>query len=115
MKLRGPGGVPTFGNFLGELARANDLGALAISIQPVNKPGRHWSITDYPAYEPLTRVADPDAWVAVDLRPLRALAQAGLIRLTQEARETVFGCDLLLLIGGTDRGRATWKQKTDDQ
>src|SRR5262245_41275946 len=54
--------------------------------------------------------AAPDKWQIVDLRPLRGYVHDGSLSVKGAARETIFGFDLLLLMGGTDEGRTTWKQ-----
>ncbi len=109
MRGLGPGNVPTFGDFLVDVTRFNGTDAVSINIQPVNEPGRHWSITDYPEYAPVTGVADPDRWMLVDLRPLRGYVHSGALPVSSELRQMVFGFDLLLLLGGTDPGRTTWR------
>ena len=104
------GNVSSLGSFLVDLARFHGMAALSIAIQPVNRPGRHWSITDYPEYAPLTDVADPERWLLVDLRPLRAHVHTGTLDVSAEAHAEIFGYDLLLFLGGTDRGRITWNR-----
>lgn len=104
----GPGSVPTFGNFLADVARMNGFGSISIAVEPVNVAGRHRSITDHAAYAPLTAAADPGTWIVVDLRSLRGFVQAGMMEVSPETREMIFGFDLLLLMGGTDAGEATW-------
>lgn len=103
-----PGNVLSFGSFLREVARFHGNRALSISIQPVNPPGRHWSITDHPEYSIFSCVARPESWQLVDLEPLRGHVHAGSLEVTDEVHDLIFGFDLLLLMGGTDQGRATW-------
>lgn len=110
MRGHGPGSVPTLGSFLVDVARFNGMSAISISIQLVNKPDRHWSITDYPEYDAITGAADSEKWVLVDLRPLRGYIHSGFLTVSKEARETIFGFDLLLLLGGTNKGKATWAE-----
>jgi hypothetical protein len=106
---RNPGGIPSVGNLLVDIARFHGLSALSINIQPVNPPGRHWSITDYPEYAFLEPVADPARWQVLDLRPLRGPLHAGSLIVSPEAHDMIFGFDLLLLLGGTDRAQVTWE------
>ena len=106
-----PGNTPTLGSFLVEVARFHDRQALSINIQPVNRLGRHWSITDYDDYDLFREVADPDRWRLVDLRPLRGYVHSRALRVPADLRTMIFGFDLLLLLGGTDPGRATWQEE----
>lgn len=105
-----PGSVPSVGNLLSEIARFNGRRALSINIQPVNPPGRHWSITDYPDYALFATVGDPTKSQLVDLRPLRGYLHAGSLSVSEDVRRVIFGYDLLLLLGGTDRGQVTWDE-----
>lgn len=98
-------GVQTFGNFLSEFARANQLTSFHLTVYQVNEPGTYWTLTEFPDYLPLARVGSTREWFVVDLRPLRSFASGGRLRtLSRELREVIFAFDAALLIGGGRRG-----------
>jgi hypothetical protein len=106
----GPGGVLTFGNFLHELAHANDLDAYLINVQVVNEPGVFWTITDYPDYDALFGIADPNRSQLVDLRAVRAAVLGGEVQgVNPVMRELIAGYDAILLLAGASRGSWEWR------
>jgi hypothetical protein len=92
--------VPTFGNFLSEFATAQGLGSVVVSTYVVGSP-EAWRNTR----GVLARVADPDAILVVDLRPLRPLVHAGRVEeMSDSIRRLIFRADMLLLVGGGQTG-----------
>ena len=105
MKGRNPLNVYTLGNFLLEFARANGHDAFHITVSIVNEPDtRYWSLSENPAYAPLTDLVPVDTTMLFDLRPLRPLIHAGAIELAPELEAWAFQYDAALLIGGAQRG-----------
>lgn len=97
-----PGDVYSLGNFLSELATANDLESFHISVALL---GDVWTLEDYPEYGPLAQIGldtgGPAGWTIVDLRPLRAhLATGAFPDISDELRELALRFDAELLIGG---------------
>lgn len=95
--------IPTLGNFISELARANRRESYHIWLSLINRPGGWWSLGSEPLYGPLARAGDPDRWIFVDLRPLRPWAHAGRLKLSPDLRQIVFTHDAAVLIGGGSR------------
>jgi hypothetical protein len=94
----------SLGRYLGEFAAENGLRAFHLNLQAINKPGKYWSLTDYPEYEPLANVGDPSRWVLVDLRPAREPLRAGRLQASKKLTSFVFNFDAVLLIGGLSKG-----------
>ncbi len=94
----------SLGRYLGEVAAENDLRAFHLNLQAINEPGKYWSLTDYPEYEPLASVGDPAKWVLVDLRPAREPIREGTLQASKELTRLVFNFDAVLLIGGLSKG-----------
>lgn len=95
--------VPTFGNFLSELAIANGSESVMVATYVVNGPDA-WRNSGGVFAE----VADPDGIVVIDLRPLRPLAHQDRIRSLSEGwRSLIFQADILLIIGGGRTGSYT--------
>ena len=95
----------SLGRYLGEIAAENGLRAFHLNLQAINEPGKYWSLTDYPDYEPLANVGDPSKWVLVDLRPAREPLRAGKLEASENLKRFVFNFDAVLLIGGLSKGR----------
>ena len=102
--------VYTLGNLAAELARSNGLDSLHIDISVINRPGQHWSITDYEEYAPIAAVASPERWTLIDLRPLRPYLHSGLFEIAPKLEEKVFAFDFALLLGGTEKGSNDWAE-----
>jgi len=100
--------VFSVGNVLDGLARANDLRSFHVDVNVINRPGQHWSLTDFPEYAPLAAAGSPDRCVLVDLRPLRGLVHSGALAVSDELRRRIFGFDAALLIGDTRPGTIEW-------
>ncbi len=98
----------TLGNLASELARSNGLESLHIDISVINRPGQHWSLSDYEDYAPLTEVSSPDRWTLVDLRPLRPYLHSRIFEVSSELRGKVFASDLALVLGNTHEGSIDW-------
>lgn len=100
----------TLGTLLTELAISNDLEAFILNIQPINRPGNFWSLTEYPDWSAIASAGDPDKWVLVDVRPLRGFLHNGAIESPSEDFElNAFGADAFLLMGGASRGTESWR------
>jgi len=95
----------SLGRYLGEFAAENGLSTFHLNLQAINKPGKYWSLTDYPEFEPLANVGDPLKWVLVDLRPAREPLRAGTFPASKKLTRFVFNFDAVLLIGGLSKGR----------
>ncbi len=95
----------SLGHYLSRFARDNGLETFHLNIQLINRPGRYWSLTQYPEYEPLAKAGDPERWILVDLRPARAALLAG--EFTSHARllRLAVDFDAVLLMGGASKGR----------
>lgn len=92
--------VPTFGNFLSELATFNGMESFVLSTHVVGSPDA-WRNTR----GLLADVGDPDRILVIDLRPLRPLVRAGRVDgLSDGTRELFFRSDALLIIGGGKTG-----------
>jgi len=94
----------SLGRYLGELAAENGSRAFYLNLQAINEPGKYWSLTDYPEYEPLANVGDPSKWVLVDLRPARERLRADTVEAGEKLTRLVFNFDAVLLIGGLSKG-----------
>jgi len=85
-------------------AQAERSRAFLVNLQIINRPGRYWSLTDYPDFAPIARAGSPDAWRVVDLRPLRDLVHARKVRVAPPLGRMIFGFDAVVLLGGASRG-----------
>ena len=94
----------SLGRYLGEFAAENGSRAFYLNLQAINEPGKYWSLTDYPEYEPLANVGDPSKWVLVDLRPARERLRADTVEASEKLTRLVFNFDAVLLIGGLSKG-----------
>jgi len=94
------GNVPTFGNFLSELAVANGMESFLISTYVVDGP-EEWRNNR----GPLAAVAREDTFTLVDLRPLRPYAHQGSIAgLSEGLKDLIFRADAALLVRGGATG-----------
>jgi hypothetical protein len=92
--------VPTFGNFLTELAAANGMGSVVVSTYVVGSPDS-WRNSG----GAIGRVGDPDGISVIDLRPLRPIAHKnGIAELADGWRDLIFQADFVLVIGGGRTG-----------
>jgi hypothetical protein len=97
--------VDALGNFLHEVAISNSRESFHLVAWLVNEPGTYWSITDDPAFQPLSRAGSTRETVIVDLRPMRDLWVAGRLKaMSPDMMKWVFGYDAVLLIGSGTRG-----------
>lgn len=103
---RNDGEVESLGSLVSAIAEAGGSRSFHLNVQVINRPGRYWSLTDYPEYEPIARVGSPDAWRVVDLRPLRDLVLSSPASVSPELRAMIFGFDAVLLMGGASRATA---------
>jgi hypothetical protein len=93
--------VLALGSFLSQFALTNERQSFQIAIYGLNEAGRHWTLSEYEDYAPLTRASRIDAWTLLDLRPLRPWVSAGrLENLNNTLRDVILGFDAVLVIGG---------------
>ena len=93
----------SLGDMLVNLARANGQGAFAIGAYANNQSGDYGILATNADYGVFATAATPGRVAIIDVRPLRAFAHAGRIKLTPEQARAVFGFDALLFIGNTTR------------
>lgn len=96
------------GQTISEIAASRGLESFHISIQLVNRPGVNWSLTDYPEYEDLSALGDPEKWVLVDLRPVRSMIASPGSKVTDAMREMIEQFDAVVLLGGCPKGTTEW-------
>jgi hypothetical protein len=93
--------VLALGSFLSQFALTNERQSFQIAIYGLNEAGRHWTLSEYEDYAPVTRASRIDAWTLLDLRPLRPWVSAGrLENLNNTLRDVILGFDAVLVIGG---------------
>lgn len=90
------------------IATEHGLETFHLAIQLINRPGEWWSLGDYPEYAPLAAVGDPDRWLVVDLRPVRARIVEDDAA-SEELRELARDFDAVLLLGGGTRDTTSWR------
>jgi hypothetical protein len=97
--------VLALGSFLSQFALSNGQRSFHIAIYGLNEPGRHWTLSDYEDYAPVTRASRIDGWTLLDLRPVRPWVSAGRIEgLNETLRDVILGFDAVLVIGGLTGG-----------
>jgi hypothetical protein len=96
--------VPTLGNFVGEFAKSNGMKSFHLAMYLNNPPGGFGGVPKDSWLNVLAGVAPEGKWTVIDLRPLRDYWYAGKFKLPADLRETIFGFDAALLIGGGTRG-----------
>jgi hypothetical protein len=94
----------SLGHYLSRLAEDDDTGSFHLNLQLINRPGHYWSLTEYPEYEPLANVGDPDRWILVDLRPARAALRAEQFPPHDKLARLILDFDAVLLLGGASKG-----------
>lgn len=105
-----PNMVRPLGSVVDALARTNGQQAVLVNVALVNPPGQQWSITDTPEGAGFAAMAGAavDRDVLVDLRPLRAFAQAGRLVFDEDAARVLFEYDFYLLLGDTQVDGISW-------
>jgi hypothetical protein len=90
----------TLGNFVGEFARSNGMKSFYVAVHVNNPPGGFRAMRKESYLQALADAAPQDKWTIIDVRPLRGYWYAGLIKLSDELREEIFGFDAILVLGG---------------
>ena len=105
-----PNHQQSLGNFVSELATANNSGSFHLAIFPNNAPGGYGDLGKWSDQAPklLGRSLKATEWTLVDLRPLRAeygrLAKEVSPDFKDGFRRLIFGYDAALFIGGMHSG-----------
>ena len=95
--------VPTFGNFVSELATSNGLGSFVLSTHVVDSP-EEWRNTR----NALARFSGSPTPLVVDLRALRPLVHQGTVDEMEDGfADLVFRADAALVIPGGTTGAYT--------
>jgi hypothetical protein len=101
----GPSNLQTLGDFVSQLAVANDNGSFHLAIWPNGDAGEYGDLHGWSVHGPLllSSAASPSEWTLLDLRPLRAswrqVSQSVPVDDRDDLRRWVFGFDAALFIG----------------